>query len=170
MLFGVLFSCSNDLEEVKKYDNPEILPDQVVKNVEVMYSTNGNVVFQLNAPLLHQYAGVKNYNEMLEGVEVKIFDKEMHVTTKLTSNYAIDSTYANKMEARENVVVVNEKGEKLNTEKLLWNKETEQITSDVFVKITTADQIIMGKGLVSNQDFSEYRILEPSGIINIEND
>jgi len=59
------------MEEVKKYENAEILPDQVVKEVEVMYSTSGNVVFQLNAPLLHQYGGEKNYNEMLEGVEVK---------------------------------------------------------------------------------------------------
>ena len=146
------------------------MPDQVVKEVEVMYSTSGNVVFQLNAPLLHQYGGKKNYNEMPEGVEVKIFDKEMNVTTKLTSNYAIDSTYANKMQARENVIVVNEHGEQLNTEELLWNKETEQITSDVFVKITTSDQIIMGTGLISNQNFTEYRILQPSGIINIEND
>jgi len=94
----------------------------------------------------------------------------MNVTTKLTSNYAIDSTYANKMQARENVIVINEKGEQLNTEELLWNKNTEQITSDVFVKITTADQIIMGTGLISNQDFTEYRILKPTGIINIEND
>ncbi|MFT6165721.1 MAG: LPS export ABC transporter protein LptC [Vicingaceae bacterium] len=170
VLFGVLFSCSNDIDEVKKYDNTEILPDQVVKEVEVMYSTSGNVVFQLNAPLLNQYGGNKNYNEMPEGVEVKIFDDEMNVTTKLTSNYAIDSTYANKMQARENVIVVNEKGEQLNTEELLWNKETEQITSDVFVKITTTDQIIMGTGLISNQNFTEYRILQPSGIINIEND
>ena len=170
VLFGVLFSCSNDLEEVKKYDSTQVLPDQVVKQVEVMYSTSGIVVFQLNAPILYQYGGEKNYNEMTEGVEVKIFNKQMVVTTKLTSNYAIDSTYANKMEARENVIVVNEKGETLNTEKLLWNKKTEQITSDVFVKITTADQIIMGKGLISNQDFTEYRILEPSGIINIDND
>jgi LPS export ABC transporter protein LptC len=170
VILGVLFSCSNDLEDVKKYDSTETLPDQVVKQVEVMYSTNGNVVFQLNAPLLNQYSGKKNYNEMPEGVEVKIFDKEMNVTTKLTSNYAIDSTYANKMQARENVIVVNEKGEQLNTEELLWNKKTEQITSDVFVKITTADQIIMGTGLISNQNFTEYRILQPSGIINIEND
>lgn len=170
VLFGVLFSCSKDIEEVKKCDNIEILPDQVVKEVEVIYSTSGNIVFQLNAPLLHQYGGSKNYNEMLEGVEVKIFDKEMNVTTKLTSNYAIDSTYADKMQARENVIIVNKKGEQLNTEELLWNKKTEQITSDVFVKITTADQIIMGTGLISNQNFTEYRILQPSGIINIEND
>lgn len=170
MFLGVLFSCSNELEEFKKYDSTEILPDQVVKDVELKYSTSGNVVFQLKAPVLYQYGGDMNYNEMNDGVEVKIFDDEMNVTTKLTSNYAIDSTYASKMEAKGNVLVVNAKGETLNTEELLWNKKTEQITSDVFVKITTADQIIMGTGLISNQDFTEYRILEPSGIISIDND
>lgn len=165
---GVLFSCSNDLKEVQKYNESEIFPDQIVKNVEVMHSTKGAVLFQLNAPLLHQYNGDKAYNEMLEGVEVKIFNDQMEVTTQLTSDYAIDSTYANKMEARYNVVVFNEKGEKLETERLFWDKESEQITSNDSVTITTADQIIMGDGLISNQDFSEYRILKPRGIINIE--
>jgi LPS export ABC transporter protein LptC len=107
---------------------------------------------------------------MPEGVKVQIFDEQMVVTSMLTSNYAIDSTYANKMEAHEDVVVVNEKGERLNTEKLYWDRNTEQITSDVFVKITTEDQVIQGTGLISNQDFTEYRILNITGIINIDND
>lgn len=166
----MLFSCSNKIEDIEKYSDPVAMPTQIAKGVEVMYSTKGAVVFQLNTPLLNQYMTEKEYNEMPEGVEVKIFDSLMQVTTKLTANYAIDSTYANKMEAMYDVVVINEKGEKLNTEHLVWDKTTEQITSDVFVKITTADQVLMGEGLISNQDFSEYRILKPRGVINIDND
>lgn len=41
-------------------------------------------------------------------------------------------------------------------------------SSDVFVKITTAKEIIMGKGLRSNQDFTQYEILEITGILKIE--
>ena len=107
---------------------------------------------------------------MREGVEVEIYDSAKNVTSRLTSNYAIDSTYAKKMEARSNVVVVNEKGETLETEELKWNQKTERITSDVFVKITTSDQIIMGEGLESNQDFTEYRIMKTTGTININDD
>ena len=72
------------------------------------------------------------------------------------------------MEAKDGVVVINEKGEKLNTEHLVWDKKTEKITSDVFVKITTDSEVLMGEGLISNQDFTEYRILKPRGIINLD--
>lgn len=168
LLIGVLFSCENDLAEVEKYDTTANIPIQTAKEVEILYSTEGNVVFQLNAPVLHQFQNETSYNEMPEGVEVKIFDTLMTVTTKLIANYAIDSTDANKMEAKDDVVVINEKGEMLNTEHLVWDKKTEKITSDVYVKITTKDQILMGDGLIANQDFSEYRILHPHGILNID--
>lgn len=170
LLLGVLFACKNDVEEVVKLTSGDDLPLQSAREIQVLYSSKGNVVFQLNAPLLNQYGGEKPYNEMPEGVEVQILDSTKKVTTRLTANYAIDSTYIEKMEARNNVVVVNDKGEKLETEQLTWNIRTEQITSDEFVKITTADQIIMGTGLISNQDFSEYRIIKPTGTINIDND
>lgn len=74
------------------------------------------------------------------------------------------------MEAKDNVVVINDKGERLNTEHLVWDKKTGKITSDVFVEITTENEVIMGEGLVSNQSFTEYKILKTRGIINIDND
>jgi hypothetical protein len=38
------------------------------------------------------------------------------------------------------------------------------------VKITTPNQVISGKGLESNQDFTKYEIKKITGIINIKND
>jgi len=167
---GVLFACENDKSEIAKYESEEVFPTQSAKEVEILYSTKGNVVFQLNAPLLNQYEGEQPFNEMPNGVKVQIFDSLNNVTTELTANYAIDSSHVNKMEARDNVVVINEKGERLNTEHLVWDKKTEKITSDVFVKITTADQILMGEGLEANQDFTNYRIFNPIGELSIDND
>jgi len=170
LVVGVFFACENDVKEIAKYDLTEEYPAQAAKDVEILYSVKGGVVFQLNAPVLHQYNGEKPYNEMPEGVHVQIFDSALNVTSDLTSNYAIQLTYAKRMEAKEDVVVINEKGEKLNTEHLIWDQKTQKITSDVFVKITTEGQVLMGEGLIANQDFTDYRILKPRGIINIEND
>ena len=91
----------------------------------------------------------------------------MNVSTRLTSNYAIDIAHDKKMEAKDDVVVVNDKGETLNTEHLIWDMQKEEIRSDVFVKITTPQQVLMGEGLISNQDFSDYKILKPRGVINL---
>ncbi len=166
----LLFACENSTEEIAKYDLSEIFPDQAIKDVELLYTSNGELVLQLNAPVLNQYGGEEPYNEMPEGVHLQLFDSAMNVTTNLTSNYAIDLTHADMMEARDDVVVVNQKGEKLNTEHLVWDKKTAKFTSDVFVTITTENQVLMGDGLIANQDFTNYQILKPRGTIEIEDD
>lgn len=173
LFVGVLFACVNDPKEIEALADQEGKPLQSIKEAEIHYSSKGLVVAQLNAPTLNNYEGEEGqveYSEMPDGVEVKIFDSLLQVTTRLTSNYAIDSGAVGKMEARDDVVVINEKGEQLNTEHLVWDKETEKITSDVYVKITTDGQVLEGEGLIANQDFSNYRILKPTGSIDIEND
>jgi hypothetical protein len=74
------------------------------------------------------------------------------------------------MEAKKDVVVVNEKGEKLMTEYLVWDEKTGKIFSNEFVKIITADEIIMGNGFESNQDFSRYKIFDIKGTIKLKKD
>lgn len=167
-IIGMFYSCENDVKEVNEIFQMDGLPMQEGKNVEILYSKNGKIEFKLNAPVLNRYEGEKPYNEMPEGVHVEIYDSLDNITTSLTADYAIDRSSEQLMEARENVIVINAKGEKLNTEKLIWDQKTGLITSDVFVKITTEDQIIMGDGLESNQDFSKYKIKEIRGIINID--
>lgn len=164
-----LIACENEIEEVSKLDF-EHTPDQTAWDVEVLYSTKANVAFQLNAPLFKQFGGEEPYNEMPEGVHVQFFDSLLQVTTELTSNYAIHIEKEGRMEAKEDVVVTNIKGEKLNTEQLVWDQKSGKITSDVFVKITTEDQVLMGEGLIANEDFTNYRILKPRGTINIADD
>ncbi len=165
---GFFTSCENDVEEVNEINNIELFPDQELKDVDVLYSSSGKVKFRMKAPIVEQYGGEESYNEMPKGVEVEIYDSAMHVSSRLTSNYAIDRTYEKKMEAKDDVVVVNDKGERLNTEHLIWDMTTEKIRSDVFVKITTPQQVLMGEGLISNQDFTDYKILKPRGVINLE--
>lgn len=171
--FFILFalsSCENDARKIVQYDLPEKLPMQSIKDAEFLYSNEGNVVMKLKAPLVDQYQGDKVYSEMPKGVHLQIYDSALRVTSELTSNYAIDLEYENRMEAREDVVVINEKGEQLNTEHLVWDKKSAKFTSDVFVKITTKNQVLMGEGLIANQDFSDYQILKPRGTINIDDE
>jgi lipopolysaccharide assembly outer membrane protein LptD (OstA) len=75
------------------------------------------------------------------------------------------------MVASGNVEVINEKKEQLNTEKLYWNQKEGKIYSNDFVKITTQEEILMGEGFESNEDFTKYSIKKLKGTINInEND
>ena len=64
--------------------------------------------------------------------------------------------------------MINELGEKLNTEHLIWLQEEERIYSEVFVKITTEDEIIMGDGFESNESFTNFKITHITGTILVE--
>ena len=66
--------------------------------------------------------------------------------------------------------VLNPDGDRLNTEKLIWNKKTKKIHTDEPVQITTAEEVIFGKGLIAEQDFSKYQIKDITGVINIEDE
>src|SRR5690606_41136095 len=54
-----------------------------------------------------------------------------------------------------------EKDQKLNTEELFWRRDKGEIYTDKFVRIETAEEILLGEGLTATQDFSSYKILKP---------
>jgi hypothetical protein len=64
---------------------------------------------------------------------------------------------------------VNELGEKLETEEIVYLVDSARITSDKQVKITMeGGTVLHGKGLESNDNFTQYRILQPSGEILLD--
>ena len=165
---GIICSCENDLKEVELLTQKENRPLRSGKNVELIYSESALVKVKVTAPVMEQYMGEKDYTEMPEGMVVLFYDSLMNVSSKLTSNYAIHRMSDRKMEAKDDVVVVNEKGEQLNTEHLIWDEESAKIYSEEFVKITTEEEILTGKGFESNQTFTKYKIDSITGIFNLK--
>ena len=166
-------SCENDIAVVNSVTaaKEKELPIESGKDVEIIYSDSAVVRAKLTAPELNRYNGKKPYSEMPKGMNVIFYDQFHNVQSKLTANYGIGYDSGNgmeRMEADGNVVVINEKGEQLNTEHLVWNAVTKKIYTDKFVKITTKDQIIWGDGLEANQDFSKYQIKNVKGQIDVK--
>ncbi len=169
---GILFftSCENDIEKVNLLKAKKKLPIETAKTVEIIYSDSALMKAKLQTRVLEHYTGKPPYVEMPLGVRMFFYDGDEKVNSTLTSKYARVLQYPdnNIMEARKDVVVVNEKNETLNTEHLTWNQKEEKIVSDAFVKITTKDEIIMGDGLESNQNFTKYKIKKIRGTINLK--
>ena len=165
----VLFSsCENDIEKVKSLTRKKNAPAISSRNSEVFISNSAQIKIKLNAPQIDYYEGDEPYQEFPKGIDVSFYEDGKGLTSRITANYAIHKQNSKIMEAKRNVVVVNEKGEKLNTEHLIWEEEGDRITSDAFVKITTADEILMGEGLESNQSFTKYRIKKIKGTIRLK--
>jgi len=165
-----LFSCKNDPVQVDELTKIHDYPVSTTYNVEMIYSDSGITRAIINAPLRETYIKDENYVEFKKGIQVDFFDKEQKPESKLTANYAISYNDKDIMEAKDDVVLINENNEQLNTEHLIWDQKEDKIYSEVFVKITTPERVIYGDGFESNQDFSKYKITKVKGIINLKDE
>lgn len=168
LLAVTLFACENDIEEVNAIALKEKFPFETADSIEVIYSDSGRVLMKITAPLMEHFVGDSSYIELSKGVHVIFFNDSLQPQTELTAEYAINKERQSIMEAKRNVVVVNEKGDKLNTEHLIWDKNTRMIRTEEFVKITTEDEVIMGNGMEADEHFTKYKIKQIKGIISIK--
>lgn len=160
----MLFSCSNDLEKVKKLTTIDSIPDITVKNILVKQSESGMITLELTAPQLNSYQGREPYTEFPKGLRIIFFDSLMQPKSELTARYGISWDNKRVMEAKGDVVVKNfTKKAQLNTEHLTWDENKRKMFSEQFVKITTPDRIITGKSMESDEVFDNWVIRNVSG-------
>lgn len=164
----VTAGCENELEKVEVVADQNKAAVEKGQDIEMRYSSNGNIQVKVIAPSLERHQEQKPYIEFNDGLRVYFYDDKQKIDSKLTADYGIAYENRDEMIVRDNVVVINTKGEKLNTEELIWEQKKEQIYTDKFVKVKREDEIIMGKGLVSNEEFTEYTIKDIQGTINVE--
>lgn len=165
----IFFSCTNDMEKVEKISSKKQIPVESSKNVEILYSDSAQIRVKVIAPEMDRYQHPEEYIELPSGIEVLFFDTQMDTSSNLKADYAIRQIKEQKMEARGNVEVINNRKEKLNTEKLIWDETQRKIYTDAFAKITTENEIIYGNGFEANEDFTQYRIFNIKGIIDLPN-
>jgi len=170
LIIGVvmLLSCENDIRQINSITDIKNFPTQSARNIEILYSDSAVVKLKIIAPEMARYsADDEPYVEFPKGLEVLFYNQDKLVESSLTANYAIYHEKEDIWEASDNVVVVNKKGEIINTELLIWNKKAETLSSDKFVKITKKDEIIYGDGFDADQNFTNYTIHNPKGILNL---
>ncbi len=174
LVFIFLNACSSDKAKqnvAKSLMSDTMLFTQEGSNVTITYTDSGLLKASIFAPKLIGYK--KDGNDIMKmpkGVKGEFFNNLGLKESTLTAERGISYQTQKKTEVWQNVVVTNFKGEKLNTEKLTWNQNTQKIYTDKFVRITTADEILTGEGMEAEQDFSKWTILKPKGSIALKKD
>ena len=164
------YSCENNIDTVNLITAKDNSLLQSEENATYTYTDSSKVKFKLTAPLLNNYGGKDDpHQDCPKGMNVNFYDDSMRVTSHISANYAIRHVKTNIFEADGNVVVVNKKGEKLTTEQLFWDGSKHSIYTQKFVTIKTATEILYGDGLVSNEDFTDYRITNIRGSVMLNN-
>jgi len=163
-----LQACQNDMQTINSIIAVKNMPSETMKGVELVYSDSAKVKMKLTGPKMDRYGGEKPHIIFPGGMNILFYNDSMELSSQLKADYGIRYETDGAMEAKRNVEVVNVKGEKLNTEHLLWDESKDRIYTNEFVKITTGDEVIYGDGLESNRDFTKWRIKNIKGSFNLK--
>lgn len=172
-IFGcilLLMSCGgNDIEKVNILtQSKSSLPIETGKNVFINYTDSGITRAKVYAPLMKRYANdERNETEMPSGIKVFFFNRNRRIESSLKARYAIRREREHTMIARNDVILVNVKGDTLRTEELIWDERKQTIFSNKYVRITTPTEIITGVGFESNAEFTRYKINQISGTFDL---
>lgn len=156
------------MEEAKKVTSRANAQIEEGRGVTIRYSQQGNTKIEATAPEVTRFNTENPYMNFNKGIKILFFDGNKNIESTLTAKQATATEKTRQMIARNNVIVINNKGEQLNTEELIWDEEKQTIYSNEFVKITTKDEILMGTGMTANQNFTNYEIKNISGIIQVK--
>ena len=168
-LFSLLLSsCKNNLDEARLVISRANVNIEKGKKVEINYSDNGVVRIKAIAPTATRFNKDRPYFEFSDGIKILFFNEQHNIESTLTAKYATAYENSHSMTARDSVVVINNKGEILNTDELIWDEDKKIIYSNSFVKIKTPDEIIYGNGMTANENFTGYVIKNITGTIKVK--
>ncbi len=167
-LLFMTISCENDLATIKSLTANENTPLSSTYEALLTHTDSGLITFKLQSPEINQFKNAEEeYMEMPKGVHITFFDSLGHVKSELSAQYAINKISQKRMEAKNNVVAVNSKGQQLYTEQLIWDQNSKQIYTHTTVKVVTGNKILFGEGMVSDEQFQNWEILKPRGDIEV---
>lgn len=164
------FSCTNDLDKVAAIEVSTTSPDRITRNAEYLYTDSGVVRNRLRAGRIAEWTQEPKRTEMTEGVELVFFGASGVQQSVLTARRGLILPKEQRMEVFEQVVFINAKGERLETEQLTWQQDSARVLTDKAVRIQRGQDVIHGMGLDAAEDFSSYVIHRITGQIYVPND
>lgn len=165
-------SCKNSTEEINNITGSDRTAHlDKAQDVKMYYSDKGQMKAIIYAKeFLRNETAQPAYTDIRKSLKVEFLNDSLKVESTLTAKSARIFENEGNVIVRENVCVVNKKGEQLNTEELVWNQKLDKFYTDKKVTITTPpNQVMYGDGLEANADFSWYKINNLKGNIAVEN-
>ncbi len=172
LLAGLFVSCTrNKIDEVLSFSDLENPPVRTTSNVTYTYTDSGKVSNVLKAGKVLRFETSDSIYSLIEdGFELTFYDDRGEFDGKLTAMNGYIRGDNALMIARDSVVFVNRLDEELLTEELIWQQDSGKVFTDKFVTIKRSDMILYGKGLESDENFTNYIIKETSGEFFLEDE
>lgn len=165
-LFIFIAACSPQ-EDVDFSKRKNDVPSRTLINANVIFKDSSFLKINLRSPLIEEYAMTDSpYTKFPKGLEMDFYNKNIDSPGFLKANWAIMNEMKGWYEGRGDVLVINEKGDTLKTQKLFWNKNKRRIfTQDtVYIISKSGDSLQANSGLEAKDDLSEYSLFNNRGM------
>ena len=163
----MLFSCTNDMDKVAAVEISRTAPDRLTTEAEYFFTDSGQVRNRLLAGRIADWTGEPRRTELMEGLELEFLGPQGERKSVLTARRGVILPAEERMEVYENVVFINAKGERMETEQLTWLQDSARVFTEKAVRIQRGNDIIHGMGLDATEDFSRYTIRKVTGTLQM---
>jgi len=133
-------------------------PDESMTGVTMVYTDNGVQRAILNTPLIYKYGTQQGRTEFPKGLTVDFFTKEGKKESFIKSGYAILNDMTQQFILEKHVEMINYiRKDTLNTEYLVWKKDSAIVTTDRQIYIHGPKGKFWGHHFKGNENFTKYR-------------
>ena len=169
LLLGLGMGCTNSVQQVTALSANSEQPDQTGDSVSLSYLDTAGLRVTLFAAKMRvfQFRAKEPRTELDSGVHVTFYTLEGNPQAELFAHKAIRFPSGKKTRAQGQVLLVNKRGEQLETEELSWDEASGQIFTEAPVKITRKEEVLFGNGLTGNSDFSKYEMKNITGRVKL---
>ncbi len=171
-IFAVFISYSCETK-IAKAEGFEILslPSLTGSDIYTVFTDSGKIQLIMAAPVMESWSNFESpYTEFRKGMKIYFHDGQKEPIAIASSKYAKFFDKENLWEMNDSVVIINESGDKLETEQLFWNRDKNLVYTDRFVKITNEDQTVMGTGFESDPQLTRRKIKNVTATIYLNDE
>ncbi len=170
LVAGMFVSCTNDLDKVASVEIAVSSPDRVTLNAEYGFLDSGIVRNRLQSGRIEDWTMEPRRTELSEGLELDFLGSDGQRNSVLTARRGVILPEEHRMEVYEDVVFINSRGERLETEQLTWLQDSARVYTEKAVRIQRGSDIIHGQGLDASEDFDRYTIRKVTGMLSVATD
>lgn len=165
-----LFACREEKKSVAvEGEHPDSIAFMSTYGVNTLISDSGRISYRVEAEEWLMYTRRNPpYWAFEKGIYLEKFDDSLRVETTLRSDTAYYYDKLGLWKLHGNVRINNMKGEKIFTDEMFWSSDSGRIYSDRYIRIEQDDQVTEGVGFTSNQNLTNWKILNTTGIYPIE--
>ncbi|KMQ69044.1 hypothetical protein ACM39_05165 [Chryseobacterium sp. FH2] len=165
-IFFILTSCEEDLTKANGTQSKNF-PSQIINNANIIQRDSGFVTMRATAPIIEKYELIDTpYVVAKRGINIQFFDKKKpKVPGRITAKYARFFETKKFYEAKGNVRITTNEGQKFAMQSVYWDQKKQRIyTHDtVFVTMEDGSTLVGAKGMTAKDDFSEYTFYKNTG-------